>query len=274
MPVVVAVVSIVNYKMLFEQLSGLGEFGGDLRTMESVLIVDDDVTLTQMLKEYLAPFGIDLTPRHDADRGLAAATSGQYKLMLLDVTMPGMDGFEILQQLRMSSDIYVMLLTARGEAADRVRGLRLGADDYLAKPFDSEELVERIRALLRRRSQGEHTADRRPKPSALRYGDFTLDLVSRSAHYGKQALDLTSFEMSLLEMFLRSPGVVLEREHLSVSVFQRPFHPLDRSLDMYVCRLRRKLQTATPLGDSIKTIRSAGYLFTTVDATQSFFASI
>lgn len=225
--------------------------------MEPVLIVDDDVTLTQMLKEYLAPFDIDLTPRHDADQGLAAAISGQYKLMLLDVTMPGMDGFETLQQLRMSSDMYVMLLTARGEAADRVRGFRLGADDYLAKPFDAEELVERIRALMRRRPPEAQAVG----PTALRHGALTLDLVSRKAHYGKTVLDLTSVEMSLLEMFLRSPGVVLEREFLAVSVFQRPFHPFDRSLDMYVSRLRRKLQTATELGDNIKTIRSAGYLF-------------
>src|SRR5450631_3247090 len=231
--------------------------------MRPVLIVDDDVKLCDMLRDYLARHDIELSVCHEGERALEMAHSTQYDLMLLDVTLPGIDGFEVLRRLRSFSNICVILLTARGESADRVRGLQLGADDYLPKPFDVEELIARIHAILRRGvPRPTTTAAHSPKPT-LQQDGLTIDFASRTVLYRNTLLELTNIEISLLEMFMQSPGVVLTREELVVRVFQRPFHPLDRSLDVYVSRLRRKLQSATPLGNHIKTIRSSGYLFTT-----------
>jgi len=233
--------------------------------MRSVLLVDDDVKLSAMLREFLARHDIDLTSCHGGKQGLELADSGQFELMLLDVMLPGMDGFEVLSRLRTFSDIRVILLTARGEAADRVRGLQLGADDYLPKPFDADELVARIAAILRRGTPRLAPIGSGLTKPKLQRGGLTIDFAARTVSYGGIVLDLTAIEISLLETFLQSPGAVLSREDLVTRVFQRPFHPLDRSLDMYVSRLRRKLHTATPLGNHIKTIRSAGYLFSAVD---------
>jgi two-component system response regulator CpxR len=233
--------------------------------MRSVLLVDDDVKLAAMLRDFLARHDIDLTSCHGGKQGLELADSGQYELMLLDVTLPGMDGFEVLRQLRTFSDICVLLLTARGEAADRVRGLQLGADDYLPKPFDAEELVARINAILRRGVPRPAQAGALVVKPKIQRGGLTIDFAARTVCFGDVELNLTAIEISLLETFLLSPGVVLSREDLVTRVFQRPFHPLDRSLDMYVSRLRRKLHSATPLANHIKTIRSAGYLFSVVE---------
>ena len=233
--------------------------------MRSVLIIDDDVKLCTMLREYLARHEIDLEIRHHGKSGLEAAFAGQYDLVLLDVTLPGIDGFEVLQRLRKSSDLCILLLTARGDAADRIRGLQLGADDYLPKPFDPEELVARIRAIIRRGAPRFLSCLSNAVDHGRQLTRLTVDGASRTARYGTVRLDLTDIELSLLETFLQSPGVVLTREELVARIFQRPFHPLDRSLDMHVSRLRRKLRTATPLGDHIKTVRSSGYLFSTVD---------
>jgi len=247
-----------------------GALMGD-NTMRSVLIIDDDVRLADMLRNYLARHQIALTIRHSGRDGLQEAGSRCYDLLLLDVMLPDMDGFEVLARLRRSSDLRVLLLTARGDASDRVRGLRMGADDYLPKPFDVDELVARISAVLRRgvpRSMPPAAGFAKPR---LQRGNLTIDFGSRTVHYGSEMLDLTEIELALLEMFIRSPGVVLTREELAVRVFQRPFHPLDRSLDMYVSRLRRKLRSATPLGDHIKTIRSSGYLFAASDSNRAQF---
>jgi DNA-binding response OmpR family regulator len=235
-------------------------------TMRPVLIIDDDVKLSAMLQDFLARHDIELTACHNGEQGLETAQTGQHELILLDVMLPEIDGFEVLRRLRAFSDVYVLLLTARGEAADRVRGLQLGADDYLPKPFDTEELVARINAILRRGIPrfASATASGSTKQKLAR-GGLTIDFTSRTVSYGNVVLDLTTIELSLLETFLQSPGVVLTREDLVARVFQRPFHPLDRSLDMYVSRLRKKLHSATPLGNHIKTIRSSGYLFSTAD---------
>ncbi len=233
--------------------------------MRSVLIIDDDVKLCTMLREYLARYEIDLEIRHHGKLGLETAFAGQYDLVLLDVTLPGIDGFEVLQRLRMSSDLCILLLTARGDAADRIRGLQLGADDYLPKPFDPEELVARIRAIIRRGTPRSISSLPNAVDRGMQLTGLTVDGASRTARYGTIRLDLTDIELSLLETFLQSPGVVLTREELVARIFQRPFHPLDRSLDMHVSRLRRKLRTATPLGNHIKTVRSSGYLFSTAD---------
>ncbi|HEY4382255.1 MAG TPA: response regulator transcription factor [Acidobacteriaceae bacterium] len=235
------------------------------------MIVDDDVRLCDMLRDYLARHEIILTARHEGQQGLEAAHTAQYELMLLDVTLPGIDGFEVLRRLRKFSDVCVILLTARGDAADRVRGLQLGADDYLPKPFDAEELVARIYAILRRTTLRSSSAVAAPAKPVLQRDGLTIDLASRTVVYRDVMLDLTNVEVALLEMFMKSPGVVLTREELVSRVFQRPFHPLDRSLDVYVSRLRRKLHSATPLGNHIKTIRSSGYLFSSTETGQHQF---
>jgi two-component system response regulator CpxR len=232
--------------------------------MKSVLIIDDDVKLCTMLREYLKRHEIQLDICHRGEPGLEAAASGQYDIMLLDVMLPDVDGFEVLQRLRMSSDLAILLLTARGHASDRIQGFRLGADDYLAKPFDPEELVARIRAILRR-SGAQNSSNSIEASRKISIADLTIDLASRTARYKDVLLDLTDLELSLLESFLQSPGIVLTREDLVIRLFERPFHPLNRSLDMHVCRLRRKLKSVSQNGDPIKTIRSAGYLFSTAD---------
>ena len=233
--------------------------------MRSVLILDDDVRLCMMLREYLGQHRISLEMHHHSRQGLEAALAGQYDLMLLDVTLPVLDGFEVLQLLRKSSNLCVLLLTARGEAADRIRGLQLGADDYLPKPFDPEELVARIRAIIRRSSLGSSSSSSSNADCEMPTTGLRIDTASRSARYRDNELDVTDIEFALLDAFLQSPGVVLTREELVVRIFQRSFHPLDRSLDMHVSRLRRKLRAVTPLGNPIKTIRSSGYLFSTID---------
>jgi two-component system response regulator CpxR len=242
--------------------------------MRPVLIVDDDVKLCDMLRDYLARHDIELTARHEGNHALEAARAAQHELMLLDVTLPGIDGFEVLRRLRTFSNVCVILLTARGEAADRVRGLQLGADDYLPKPFDVEELVARIHAILRRSIPRLATTATHPSKPTLKRDGLTIDFASRTVLYRNTLLELTNIEISLLEMFMQSPGVVLTREELVVRVFQRPFHPLDRSLDVYVSRLRRKLQSATPLGNHIKTIRSSGYLFSASESNQHQFEAL
>jgi len=231
--------------------------------MSSVLIIDDDVTLGAMLREYLEQYKIQLEIRHNGELGLEAAVAGGFDLILLDVMLPDIDGFEVLKRLRVSGEIFVMLLTARGHAADRVRGLELGADDYLPKPFDPAELLARIRAILRRSVRPSHSHQGKDEDRRVRLGGLALDLVSHKATYNDAPLELTDIELSLLEAFVQSPGVALSREELVLRLFGRPFHPLNRNLDMHVCRLRKKLHSGMLLGDPIKTVRSSGYLFST-----------
>jgi two-component system response regulator CpxR len=233
--------------------------------MNSILIIDDDVKLCVMLREYLARHEIELTVRHNGEAGLKAAYAGQYDLMLLDVMLPDLGGFEVLKRLRVYSELSVLLLTARGQPADRIRGLQLGADDYLPKPFDPEELVARIRAVLRRSAPRSSIPPAKNAANRLSLGRLTIDLAARTVRYGNSRLDLTDIELSLLEIFMQSPEVVLTREEIVIRIFERPYHPLNRNLDMHVCRLRRKLRSATLLGNPIKTIRSSGYLFSTAD---------
>ena len=233
--------------------------------MRSVLIIDDDVRLSGMLREYFTRHAISLTACHSGMEGLGAVTGQRHDLVLLDVMLPDINGFEVLRLLRKSSDVRIMLLTARGDAADRVRGLRLGADDYLAKPFDVEELAARIEAILRRGTPKSKLAGQVIDGPRVQIGELSIDPRSRTAQYGNESFELTDIEFLLLETFLRSPGVVLTREELAEQVLQRQLHPLDRSLDMSICRLRRKLRSATPLVHPIRTIRSCGYMFLAAD---------
>jgi two-component system response regulator CpxR len=177
-------------------------------------------------------------------------------MIVLDVMLPGMNGFDVLRKIRDTSRIPVVLLTARGEDVDRIVGLEIGADDYLPKPFNPRELVARIRAVLRRsRGQGDAAV-----PDVLRVGDVELDPATRTVlHHGKP-VDLTSVEFSLLQVLLREAGRVVTREALVDEVLGRRFSPFDRSIDMHVSKIRRKLGDSDA-EDYIKTIRGAGYIF-------------
>jgi two-component system response regulator CpxR len=229
--------------------------------MESILIIDDDISLCSMLKEYFALHKMKLAMRHNGLRGLEEARSGKFDLILLDVMLPGIDGFEVLRMLRPISDVSILLLTARSEVDDRINGLENGADDYLAKPFNPRELVARIRSILRRRSATAMDVLVRDDNRRISVRGFELDTATRSARYRGTVLALTETEFALLEALLESPGVVLGREQLSDRISQRPFHPLDRSLDMLISRLRRKLDVQDNPGQAIRTIRSTGYVF-------------
>jgi DNA-binding response OmpR family regulator len=232
--------------------------------MESVLIIDDDVELCVMLRDYLFLHGMDLAMEHNGTAGLEAAARGAFDLVILDLRLPGLGGFNLLGRLRAQSSVNVMLLTARGGERDRIAGLEAGADDYLGKPFNPRELLARIRAIFRRADALRRTGMYR-EASVLAVCGFVMDLTSRAVCYKGEPLNLTNVEFSLLEVFLKSPGMVLDREDLVERILDRPFNPLDRSLDMHISRLRRKLDEKVPLGCQIKTIRSAGYLFVATD---------
>ena len=223
-------------------------------------MVDDDIELCSMLKDYLGRHGFAVTTEHSGDHGLHRALTGEFAIVLLDVMLPGMDGFEVLRRLRTSSQVSVLLLTARGEDIDRIVGLEIGADDYLPKPFNPRELLARIRAILRRsaaKEQGKSGTDIRIKH--LSVAGIEFDTGARAVVCNGVELDLTNVEFELLGALMEAPGQILTREHLTEAVLDRRFNPFDRSLDMHVSRLRRKLDDAAGLGDQIKTIRSVGY---------------
>ena len=226
--------------------------------MEPLLIIDDDTELCGMLEDYLGRHGFRVTTEHHGELGLHRALTGEFSLVLLDVMLPGIDGFEVLRRLRGSSQVSVLLLTARGEDIDRIVGLEIGADDYLPKPFNPRELLARVRAILRR-SQARQVKDERPAIRHLSVAGIELDTGSRTVTAGGQLVDLTNVEFELLGALMEAPGQILTREQLTETVLDRQFNPFDRSLDMHVSRLRRKLDEVAQLGDQIKTIRSVGY---------------
>jgi len=225
--------------------------------MDQILVVDDDIELCGLVQEYLTSEGFSSKAVHDGEQGLQQGLSGDYSLVVLDVMLPGINGFEVLRRLRSVSKIPVLLLTARGEDVDRIVGLEIGADDYLPKPFNPRELVARIRAILRRSKPGRSDS----LPEVLSVGDVDLDPATRTVQRGGQAVELTSVEFNLLEVLLREAGRVVTRERLVNAVLSRKFMPFDRSIDMHVSKVRRKLGDSEENGDHIKTIRGVGYMF-------------
>ncbi|MBV9181902.1 MAG: response regulator transcription factor [Acidobacteria bacterium] len=224
--------------------------------MDRILVIDDDVELCSLVSEYLRPEGFQVEAAHEGKSGLARALSGDHRLTILDVMLPGMNGFDVLRKIRDSSKLPVLLLTARGEDVDRIVGLEIGADDYLPKPFNPRELVARIRAILRRsRAPGEA-----PIPEVLHVGDVELDPATRTVFHRGKSVELTSVEFSLLQVLLREAGRVVTREALVDEVLGRKFSPFDRSIDMHVSKVRKKLGDSDS-EDHIKTIRGAGYIF-------------
>jgi two-component system, OmpR family, response regulator CpxR len=229
--------------------------------MDRVLIIDDDFELCSLVSEYLAPEGFRVESVHDGETGLQRALAGNYLLVVLDVMLPGMSGFDVLRRIRATSRIPVLLLTARGEDVDRIVGLEIGADDYLPKPFNPRELVARIRAVLRRTSADPKGVGSPRPPEILRIGDIELDPATRTVKHAGQSLDLTSVEFNLLEVLLREAGRVVTREELVSAVLSRKFSPFDRSIDMHVSKVRKKLGDMNGDAEHIKTVRGVGYIF-------------
>lgn len=228
--------------------------------MDRILVIDDDVELCGLVGEYLESEGFLVEAVYDGERGLERARQDNYVLIVLDVMLPGMNGFEVLRHIRASSGIPVLLLTARGEEVDRIVGLEIGADDYLPKPFNPRELVARIRAVLRRTREGKSGASE-GIPEILRVGDIELDPATRMVRRGGKPVDLTSVEFGLLEALLREAGRVVTRERLAATVLSRKFSPFDRSIDMHVSKVRKKIGDAEGEPEHIKTVRGVGYIF-------------
>jgi len=223
--------------------------------MERVLVVDDDAELCKLVTRYLSREGFATTWAPNGAAGVEHALADDYSLIMLDVMMPDTDGFDVLRRIRQRSRTPVLMLTARGDTHDRIRGLEMGADDYLPKPFDPAELVARIRAILRR------SASRHPAFAAIALGDVELDGGSRSVRRRGTPVDLTTVEFDLLEVLIRVAGTTVSREDLVRTVLGREFSPFDRSIDTHVCNLRRKLGPLPDGGERIRGVRGAGYLY-------------
>jgi DNA-binding response OmpR family regulator len=229
-------------------------------TSKRILIVDDDVELCELLAEYLKPEGFQLQTCQRGDLGLERALTGEFALIILDVMIPGIKGYEVLRRIRAKSVTPVIMLTARGEDVDRILGLESGADDYVPKPFNPRELLARIHAVLRRSSRA--PSDLSPRaPEHIVVGDIELNHGRRAVRCGYRDIELTAAEFDLLASFLSAPGTVIGRETLSKAVLGRELSPFDRSLDVHVSNLRRKLGLAPDGGERIKAIRTAGYIF-------------
>jgi two-component system, OmpR family, response regulator CpxR len=223
--------------------------------MDRLLLIDDDAELSKLVARFLAGEGFETVWASCGEAGAAAALAQPYSLILLDVMMPDTGGFEVLRRIRQQSRVPVLMLTARGDTHDRVRGLELGADDYLPKPFDPAELAARVRAILRR------AVPQGPLAAALTVGDVELDPGTRAVRRSDAPVDLTTVEFDLLAALLRAPGTTVSREDLVRNVLRREFSPFDRSIDTHVCNLRRKLGPLAEGGERIKGVRGAGYLY-------------
>lgn len=231
-----------------------------MKGMDQVLIVDDDAELCDLVAEYLHAEGFETESVHDGNRGLERALSGKFVLIVLDLMLPGIGGLELLRRLRGPSQIPVIILTARGEDVDRIVGLEIGADDYLPKPFNPRELVARIRAILRRTREAADVP--RAHPERITVGDVVLDTGTRTVTRGASPVELTTVEFTLLETLMRSSGQVVTRDQLTQAVLGRKFTPYDRSIDMHVSKLRRKLGRYADGEERIKSIRGVGYVYT------------
>ncbi len=219
----------------------------------SIVLIDDDRELGTMLTDFLKPDQLEVTVCGSGEDGLQRLASEKFDLIILDIMLPGISGLDALKQIRQSSDIPVIMLTARGDDVDRIIGLEFGADDYLAKPFNPRELVARVKAILRR-SQREA-----PHTSHLQLGEIELDSRTRRASVGGTALRLTGTEYEILRCLLETPGEVVSKEQLSERALGRRLLPYDRSIDTHISNLRGKLERAGNQQESIQNQRGVGY---------------
>ena len=225
-----------------------------------VLMVDDDRKLCRLVREYLGPMGYEITAAHTGPEGLEKARNASFDAVILDVMLPGMDGFEVLRTLRRDSNVPVLMLTARGDETDRIVGLEMGADDYLPKTFSTRELLARLRAVTRRAQAVVRHADTAADTS-FTVGPLRIDPAAREAFLGEEHLDLTPIEFDLLHALASAAGRVLSRDQLLDRVAGRDFEAFDRSVDVHVSSLRKKLGDDPRQPRFIRTVRSSGYLF-------------
>ena len=234
-----------------------GRAGGRTR----LLLIDDDEQLCDLLRRYLESMGFAVDAAHTGPDGLDRALAGQYHAVILDVMLPGLDGFEVLKRLRSKSEVPILMLTARGDEPDRVVGLEIGADDYLPKTSSPRELLARVRAVLRRAARPPASTDEAPEPEIV-VGPLRLNPATRLALLRDRPLRLTSLEFELLLVLARSPGRVRTREQLLNAMTDRDYDVFDRSIDMHISILRRKLGDDARAPRFIKTVWGVGYVLT------------
>lgn len=227
--------------------------------MGKILLIDDDEELCELVSEYLTVEGFEVEAVHNGEDGLKKALENKHNLIILDVMLPKKNGFDVLRDLREKSKIPVIMLTARGDDMERIVGLEIGADDYLPKPFNPRELVARLRAILRRTNNDEEGQTSNEK---IKVDDIEISLSSRSAKRNGEELSLTGVEFDLLVNLIKNAGSIVKKEDLSLQVLDRRLSPFDRSLDMHVSNLRKKLGSRENEEERIKTIRSVGYIYT------------
>jgi len=221
---------------------------------ERILLIEDDERLAAMLTEYLGQAGLEVTACRDGASGLARAARGGIDALVLDVMLPDLDGFEVCRRLRAGSDLPILMLTARGEETDRIVGLELGADDYLAKPFSPRELLARLRAILRRRAAPAHG-------TCLRFGRLEIDRDARSLKLGGEPRVLTSHQFELLWVLAQNAGRVLSRERLMELVRGESLEAFDRSIDVHISRIRAAIEEDPGRPRRVLTVRGVGYVF-------------
>ncbi len=227
--------------------------------MHTLLFIDDDRELSQLLCEYLTTEGFAVTPCYDGGTGLACALEKPFSAIVLDVMLPVLDGFEVLKTLRSTHTTPVLILSAKNDTADRVNGLEIGADDYLPKPCDPRELVARIRAILRRANTNEAAHKQLKK---IESGLLTLYVGNRRAEWAKHEVVLTGTEFSVLEILVHRAGKVISKDEMTERALNRKLTPYDRSIDVHVSNIRKKLIGAGAHKDSIINVRGAGYMLT------------
>jgi two-component system, OmpR family, response regulator CpxR len=235
------------------QIFAAAQAGACYSVAVRVLLIDDDIELGALLREFLEREGFALEAAHAGRRGLEKALSAPYDIIILDVNLPGLDGFGVLRKLRESSRTPVLMLTARGDEVDRIVGLELGADDYLPKPFSPRELAARLRAILRR---AEPRGD--AEITRLEVNGVVLDSAAREVFLDGRAVELTTIEFDILRALMEAAGRVLSRDAIMEVLYQRKSSPFDRAVDVHVSHLRRKLESSRPL---IRTVRGVGYQF-------------
>lgn len=223
--------------------------------MEKILIIDDDAELCDLVTEFLSLEGFAISAVHDGEQGVKHALSEDFALIVLDVMLPNLNGFEVLRRIRATKRTPIIMLTARGEDVDRIVGLELGADDYLPKPFNPRELVARIRAVLRRMQP-----EPQPVSESLIVDDVELSKTSRVVRCNGQIIELTSAEFDLLELLLQSAGTVVTREDIAQRALGKEYSPFDRSIDMHISNLRKKLGERPDGIERIKSVRGIGYI--------------
>ncbi len=223
--------------------------------MNQILIIDDDTELCSLLAKYLAGEGFNISCSHDGKDGIRAALSQEFQAIILDVMLPNINGFEVLKKIREKSQVPVLMLTARGDDIDRIVGLEIGADDYLAKPCNPRELVARLRSIIRR------TENIAPPEKIYTIDELTIDSNKRSVSLNEKLLELTNAEYNIVQLLSSSPGQAFSKEELTEHALSRKYTAFDRSIDVHISNLRHKLGNNKNGDPRIKTVRGFGYLY-------------